>query len=116
MSPEETETQSWPTMDVAIDSYPERQQDPVREKLYKRELLRTRDPQGRHKEPAAALVRELLGEIRSEGRSRTAKWQRPPDYPQSPSGQRVDYEHLLTTSGHQEKLTAVLSHRDITCS
>lgn len=67
-------------MDVAIDSYPERRQDPVREKLYEHELLRTRDPQGCHKEPAAAPARELLGEMLSEGHSRTAEWQRPPDY------------------------------------
>lgn len=50
-------------MDDAIDSHPKGQRDPVRENLYDHELRRTRDPQGRHKEPATALVRELLGEI-----------------------------------------------------
>lgn len=52
-------------------------------------------PRGRHKEPATALVRKLLGEILSERDSRMAEWQRPPDYPHNPPGQRVNYKHLL---------------------
>lgn len=44
--PKETETESWLTMDIAIDSHPEGQRDPVRENLYDRELQENQRPLG----------------------------------------------------------------------